>query len=77
MRSSKETFDLHAQRTAHEADTRLVLYAVHDQFRTVVVSSQDTDVLLLLVAHFESAQCEHLWMMLGTSKKRTYRHTIA
>jgi len=72
VRSSKETSDLHAQRSTHEADTRMVLCAVHDQFRTVVVSSQDTDVLLLLVAHFERAQCEHLWMMLGTSKKRSY-----
>ncbi len=72
VRSSKETSDLHAQRSTHEADTRMVLYAVHGQFRTVVVSSQDTDVLLLLVAHFERAQCEHLWMMSGTSKKRRY-----
>src|SRR6218665_111098 len=62
----------HAQRSTHEADTRMVLYAVHGQFRTVVMSSQDTDVLLLLVAHFERAQCEHLWMMSGTSKKRRY-----
>ena len=72
MRSSKEISDLDAQRSTHEADTRMVLYAVHDQFRTAVVSSQDTDVLLLLVAHYERAQCEHLWTMSGTSKKRRY-----
>src|SRR6218665_1305568 len=72
VRSSKETSDLHAQRSTHEADTGMVLYAVHDQFRTVVVSSQDTNVLLLLFAHFERAQCEHLWMMSDTSKKRRY-----
>ena len=72
VRSSKETSDLHAQRSTHVADTRMVLYAVHGQFRTVVVSYQDSDVLLLLVAHFERAQCEHLWMMSGTSKKRRF-----
>jgi len=64
VRSLKETSDLHALRSTHEADTRMVLYAVHGQFRTVVVSFQD--VLLLLVAHFERVQCEHLWMMSGT-----------
>lgn len=27
---------------------------------------------LLLVSHFQRMQCEHLWMMSGTSKKRRY-----
>ena len=39
--------------TREEADTRLVLHAVHSQFHTVVVSSRDTDILLLLVSHFQ------------------------
>ena len=55
-----------------EADTRLVLHAVHSQFHTVVVSSRDTDVLLLLVSHFQIMQCQHLWMTSGISKKRRY-----
>ena len=46
-RSSKTT-------TNEEADTRLLLHAVHSQFNTVVVSSRDTDVLVLLVANFPS-----------------------
>jgi hypothetical protein len=49
-----------------------VLYAVKCQFNTVVVSARDTDVLLLLVSHFPLAQCAHLWMMSGISKKRCY-----
>ena len=65
-----------------------MLHAVNSQFNTVVVSSRDTDVLLLfdctlniyililililLVSHFQCMQCEHLWIMSGTSRKRRY-----
>ena len=49
-----------------------MLHAVHSQFHTVVVSSRDTDVLLLLVSHFHRMQCQHLWMKSGTSKKWRY-----
>ena len=58
--------------TQEEADTRLVLHAVHSQFKTVVISSRDTDVLLLLVTNFPLTQCDHLRMISGTSKKRRY-----
>ena len=68
VRSSKATTYLSNLRANHnEADTRLVLHAVHSQFNTVVVSSRDTDVLVLLVSHFPRVQCNHLWMMSGTS----------
>jgi len=73
VRSSKATTDLtHLKATHEEADTRLVLHAVHasSQFNTVVVSSRDTDVLVLLVSHFTRVQYEHLWMLSGTTKKR-------
>ena len=46
--------------THEEDDTGLVLHAVHSQFHTVVMSSRDTDVLLLLVSHFQSMQCIHV-----------------
>ena len=57
--------------THEEADTRLVLHAIQCNFNTVVISARDTDVLLLLVAHFQRTQGSHLWMS-GTSKKRRY-----
>ena len=73
VRSSKTSTDLAQLKATHEeADTRLVLHAVHSQFNTVVVSSRDTDVLVLLVSHFPRVQCEHLWMLSGTSKKWQY-----
>ena len=58
--------------TKEEADKRLTLHAVHSQFYTVVVSSRDTGVLLILVSHFQSMQYQQLWMKLGTSKKWRY-----
>jgi len=73
VRSSKATTDLHELSASHEeADTRLVLHAIHCPFNTVVVSSRDIDVLLLLIYHFTSVQCQRLWIMTGTSKKRRY-----
>ena len=72
VKSSTGATDLGPLKSTHEeADTRLVLHAVHSQFHTVV-SSRDTDVLLLLVSHFQRMQCQHLWMKSGTSKKRRY-----
>ena len=62
----------YVQMKYEEADTRLVLHAVHSQFHTVVVPSRDTDVHLLLVSHFQSMQCQHLWMKSGTLNKRRY-----
>ena len=70
VKSSTGATDLGPLKSTHEeADTILVLHAVHSQFHTVVVSSRDTDVLLLLVSHFQSMQCEYLWIESGTSKK--------
>ena len=73
VNSSTGATDLGPLKSTHgEADTRLVLQALHSQFHTVVVSSRDTDVLLLLVSHFQRRQCQYLWMKSGTSKKRRY-----
>lgn len=44
-------------RSVHEeADTGLVLHAVHCKFSAIPISSEDNDVLLLLVSHFSLAQ---------------------
>ena len=73
VKSSTCTIDLGPLKSTHEeADTRLVLHAVHSQFHTVFVSSRDTDVLLLLASHFQRMECQHLWMKSGTSKKRRH-----
>ena len=74
VKSSTGATDLGPLKSTHEeADTRLVLHAVHSRFHTVVVSSRYTDVLLLfLVSHFQRRQCQHLWMKSGTSKKWRY-----
>ena len=37
-----------------------------------MVCSRDTDVLLLLVSHYPQMQCNNLWVISGTSKKREF-----
>ncbi len=71
VRSSKGSDVDSLQSTHEEADIRLVLHAAHSPFETVVVSSRDTDVLLL-VAHFRHLHCDNLWVMAGTSKARKF-----
>ena len=36
------------------------------------MASKDTDVLVMLLAHFSNMQCEHLWMRSGTAKQHKY-----
>ena len=73
VRSSKPTTDITQLRATHEeADTRLVLHALNCDFDVVVVASQDTDVLVMLLAHFPNMQCEYLWMRSGTAKQQKY-----
>ena len=66
VKSSTGVTDLGPLKSTHEeADTRLLLHAAQSQFHTVVVSSRETDVLLLLVSHFQTMQCQHIWMKSG------------
>ena len=59
------------QATHEEADTEIVL-TVNTNTNLVVVSSRDTYVLILMVAHFAAMQCNRLWMKSGTAKKQKY-----
>lgn len=61
-----------------EADTRLILHAVNSSAKKLFVLCRDTDVLLLLIYHFEKIKCNELWMIAGTSHSRKYIpiHTI-
>ncbi|CAG9815718.1 unnamed protein product [Phaedon cochleariae] len=55
-----------------EADTRMVLHAVHTTAHNVVVMTRDTDVVLLLIYHFAKMECSHLWVMSGTARDTKY-----
>ena len=75
--SSSLDIDITALQGYHEeADTRIILHCVHSTADFLVV--QDTDVFLLLVAHFDRMQCKQLWMKAGTSKKPKFLpiHTV-
>jgi len=61
-----------------EADTRIILHCVKSQADSIVVQARDTDILVLLLAHFPRMSCTKLWLKAGTAKKRKYIpvHTI-
>jgi hypothetical protein len=68
----------HLEARHEEADTRIILHCVNSQAASIVVSARDTDVLVLLLAHFHRMPCQKVWMKTGTAKQRKYLpiHTI-
>ena len=52
-----------------EADTRLILNCIHAHMESMVVYVRDTDVLVLLLAHYDKMRCTNLLMKAGTSKQ--------
>ena len=67
--SSRNDSDADQRSNHKEADTRLILHAIVSNYKYIVVSSRDTDVLVLLVSHFHKTNCNELWMNAGTQKK--------
>lgn len=54
------------------AKTRLVIHAINSEAEKIVVTAKDTEVLLLLIHHFDKLRCKQLWIQMGSSKKRLY-----
>ena len=50
--------------------TRLIQHCVKSQASSIVVVARDTDVLVLLLAHFSKMSCLDVWMKAGTAKYR-------
>lgn len=55
-----------------EADTRVILHCVKIEADSIVVQARDTDILVLLLAHFSKMSCTKLWLKAGTAKRRKY-----
>ena len=73
VKSSEPTLDLSTLEANHEeADTRLILHCIHAHMESMVVSVRDTDVLVLLLAHYDKIGCTTLLMKAGTSKHPKY-----
>ena len=73
VKSSDPDLEVSSLSADHEeADTRLILHCIHAQMETLVVSARDTDVLLLLLAHYDRIQCKRLYMKAGRSKAPKY-----
>ena len=70
VKSSAPELDVSAlQENYEKADMRLILHCVNIESDSLVVSSRDTDVLVLLIAHYSKMNCNQLWMKSGTAKK--------
>ena len=54
-----------------EAGTRLILHAIVSNYKYIVISSRDTDVLVLLLSHFHKTNFKELLMHARTSKKQS------
>jgi hypothetical protein len=73
VKSSDPTLDFSRLGADHEeADTLLILHCIHAHMKSMVVSVRDTDVLILLLAHFEKMGCKTLMKKAGTSKQPKY-----
>jgi len=48
------------------------LHRIHTEAEHIVVSAHDSDITVLLLAHFDKMECETLWLKSGTSKKQKY-----
>ena len=71
--SSRNNPDVSQLSSNHEeADTRLILHAIVSNYKYIVISSRDTNVLVLLLSHFYKTNCKELWMNAGTPKKPKY-----
>ena len=72
VQSSERAIYLSALMATHrEADTRVIAHCVNSSLHNIVLSSRDTDVLLLLVTR-PHIPCPNLYMMSGSATKRKY-----
>ena len=73
VKSSHPTLDLSMLEADHEeADTRLILHCIHAHVESMVMYIRDTDVLVLLLPHYDKMGCTNLLMKTGTSKHPKY-----
>lgn len=78
--SSNKSIDVQQLRANHEfVLTRIVLHSVQSTSKTIVVSTNDMNAVVLLVRHFDKFKCEKLWLEVDVNKKIQYYpiHEIA
>ena len=73
VKTTDPNLNINCLKATHEdADTRLILHCIHANVENVVVSSRDTDVLVLLVGHYDKMSGKKIWMKAGTSRSPKY-----
>ena len=51
---------------------RLILHCTENQGPNIVIAARDTDVLVLLLAHFHKIPSDKVWLKAGTAANRKY-----
>ena len=75
-----EAVEIAAMFSDHEeADTRLLLHAIHaaSGLTCIVFQSPDTDVLVLCCYLFSSLGCNELWFHIDTRDKTQYKPLLS
>ena len=75
VKSSDPDLEGSSLRDNHEeADMTLILHCIHAHMETTIVAvrESDTDVLILLLAHYNLMGCTRLYMKTGTSNALKY-----
>ena len=73
VKSNKHEIDVTLLESRHEeADTRIILHCVNSQSQNIIVHARDSDILILMLAHFHRMSCKKLWLKAGTSEKRKF-----
>lgn len=78
--SSNKDIDVVQLKATHElAVTRIILHSVHSSANTIIVSTNDTNVYVLLIRHYEKFKCEELWLETESRKKTLFLpiHTMS
>lgn len=79
VESSVKSFETLPLNSNHDyAKTRAVVHAIKSEADKIVVLAKDTEMLLLLIHHFDKMRCKELWLRKESSSKRIYVpvHTI-
>ena len=73
VKSSDPDLEVSSLRANHEeADTRLIMHCIHAHMEPIVAAVRNTDVLLLLLAHYGRVGCTRLYTKAGTSNATKY-----
>lgn len=67
--SNPERDTSHLEASHEEAYTMMIFHCVSTETFSIVVASQDTDVAVLLLEHFDKKKVKRIWMKTGKARR--------